>query len=114
MKEAKTEAMVLRVKALGLLQQAEAVDALKPFVVLIGHGDETTACLAWNHNEPSRKEVEALLGGELGTRCGHRVLVESKVTLEEIAGVALNARIPDILNSKISREENRVSPTVAT
>ncbi|PRD92271.1 hypothetical protein C6P88_16570 [Burkholderia contaminans] len=113
-KEAKTEAMVLRVKALGLLQQAEAVDALKPFVVLIGHGDETTACLAWNHNEPSRKEVEALLGGELGAHRGHRVLVESKVTLEEIAGVALNARIPDILNSHISGEDIRVSPTVAT
>ncbi|VWC79826.1 hypothetical protein BLA39750_01111 [Burkholderia lata] len=101
-KDAETEAMVLRVKALGLLQQAEAVDALKPFVVVVTRGDETTACLAWNHNEPRRKEVEALLGGELGTCCGDRDLNESKVTLEEIAGVALNARIPDILDSFIS------------
>lgn len=99
-----TEGLMLRAKALALLQQAEALDGLRPFMVIHEHDAGTAGYLAWNHDVPSEKEASAVLTSEFEVDREEVLTVVSDVTLDEIVGVALSARIQDVLQSVEDQE----------
>lgn len=99
-----TDALMLRVKALALLQQAEALDGLRPFMVIHEHDMGAAGYLAWNHDVPSEKEASAVLTSEFEAGREEVLTVMSDVTLDEIAGVAPSARIQDVLQAVEDQE----------
>lgn len=107
-----TEAMALRTQALALLQRAESIDGLKPFIVMHEHDSGTSGYLAWNRTEPNESEASAVLNAEFEEDREEVLTIESNITLEEISGVALTARIPDILDSLEEPTQTNRSPSL--
>lgn len=101
----------LRTQALALLQEAQAFDGLKPFIVTHTHSFGETTYVLWAAETPSQIEAETVLDCEFEPDREETLVVEDCFTLEEMAGVSVTARLPDILESLQSPgQNNRPTP----
>lgn len=88
--------LFLRTKALALLEEAQAVDGLKPFVVTHSHNYGSSSYIAWNHETPDEDNAEKVLDAEYEPDKNESLTIEESITLSEMVGVSLPSRIPDI------------------
>lgn len=91
--------LLLRTKALALLQEAQAVDGLKPFTVTHTHSFGESTYVLWAAEKPTQEEAKAVLDSEFEPDREETLVVEDCFSLEEMSGVAVTARLPDILES---------------
>lgn len=91
--------LLLRTKALALLQEAQAVDGLKPFTVTHTHSFGESTYVLWAAETPTQEQAEAVLDSEFEPDREETLVVEDCFSLEEMSGVAVTARLPDILES---------------
>lgn len=87
-----TKALSLRAQALALLEQAQAIDGLKPFVVMHDHEFGASGYVCWFDREPRQEEAEAILETEFEPDRGERLQVDS-LTLAELAGTAVSSHL---------------------
>lgn len=88
------KALALRAQAVGLLQEAQALDGLKPFTVTHSHRFGDTTYLVWSAQEPTEQQAVAVLESEFEPERDEHLAIEGNHTLEEVAGLATNARLP--------------------
>lgn len=104
-----TKALSLRAQALALLQQAEALDGLKPYLVHHLLRDGSAAYLLWSaEGVPDTQDAELVLDHEYEPDNHEDLVVSDDLSLEELTGVALTARLADILDSQ-SADEGEVN-----
>lgn len=89
-----TKAIELRTKALGLLQEAQALDGLKPFIVNHRHEYGSTSYMCWFNQEPTADEAADVLVCVFEPDRGEEINIES-VTLDELTGVSLSSRLAE-------------------
>ena len=92
----------LRTQALALLQEAQAADGLKPFTVTHTHSYGESTYVLWAAETPTQEHAKAVLDCEFEPERDETLAVEDCFTLEEMTGVALTARLQDILDSSES------------
>ena len=95
----------LRVKALALLQEAQAVDGLKPFTVTHIHANGEATYLVWASETPTKEQAAACLDSEFEPVRDERLAIEDSFSLEEMSGVALRARLHDVLDSDCQTDQ---------
>lgn len=98
--------MLLRTKALALLQEAQAVDGLKPFTVTHTHSFGESTYVLWAAEKPTQEQAEAVLDSEFEPDHEETLAVEDCFSLEEMSGVAVTARLPDLLESLQSPDQD--------
>ena len=98
--------MLLRSKALALLQEAQVVDGLKPFTVTHTHSFGESTYVLWAAETPSQEEAEAVLDSEFEPDREETLVVEDCISLDEMSGVAVTARLRDILQSRQSPSQD--------
>jgi hypothetical protein len=94
-----TKGLILRSKALALLQEAQALDGLKPFTVTHHHSYGASTYVLWAETQPSEDEAEAVLDAEFEPDRDETLEIEDNFTLEEMTGVATTSRLQDIQES---------------
>lgn len=87
---------VLRVQALGLLQQAASIDGLKPFAITHHHEYGASTYFVWAESAPTQSEATLALSADFEPNRGDHLHVETDFSLEEVCGVAAAARLPSI------------------
>ena len=92
----------LRTQALAMLQEAQAADGLKPFTVTHTHSYGESTYVLWAAETPTQEHAKAVLDCEFEPDREETLAVEDCFTLEEMTGVALTARLQDILDSSES------------
>lgn len=92
----------LRTQALALLQEAHAADGLKPFTVTHTHSYGESTYVLWAAETPTQEHAKAVLDCEFEPDREETLAVEDCFTLEEMTGVAMTARLQDILDSSES------------
>lgn len=79
----------IRAKALALLAQAQAIDNLKPFLVIHEHRHGTAGYVAWFDRTPNETEAASILNTSFEP--DREVLtIEENITLEELTGAGLS------------------------
>ncbi len=92
-----TEALSLRVQALALLQQAQQLDGLYPYLLHHRHQYGSTGYLAWSPVPNfSKKAIAYVLESSFEPEKNESLDIESGISLEEIAGVDTTKRVADI------------------
>lgn len=91
-----TKALQLRTKALALLEEAATLDGLKPFGVTHRHEYGASTYLLWAHDTPDEDQATKVLDAEYEPD-KEELNIETSITLEELTGVAMTARLPAIL-----------------
>ncbi len=92
-----TEAMSLRVQALALLQQAQQLDGLYPYLVHHSHEYNFTGYLVWASGpELSEQAAATVLESSFEPEKNESLDIESGISLEEIAGVDITKRVGDL------------------
>ncbi len=92
-----TEAMSLRVQALALLQQAQQLDGLYPYLVHHSHEYNFTGYLVWASGPDLSEEAAAtVLESSFEPEKNESLDIESGISLEEIAGVDITKRVGDL------------------
>ena len=104
--ESSTEALSLRVQAQALLEQAHALDGLHPFLLHHTHQYGTTGYVVWGESEPDEKTAGEMVDSQFEPELDETLSVESNVTLQELVGIALAYRIPDVLASLPIHEDD--------
>ncbi len=95
-----TEALSLRVQALALLQQAQQLDGLYPYLVHHSHEYNFTGYLIWAPGpELSEEAAETVLDSSFEPDRNESLDIESGISLEEIAGVDTTKRVADIYDA---------------
>jgi hypothetical protein len=94
---ADTKALSLRAEALAILQEAEVLDGLKPFIVVHQQADRNDVYMCWAGARPSCDEVEAMLDAKFEPAMGEKLITEQIDSLKEVAGTLLSRRIADVL-----------------
>jgi hypothetical protein len=94
-----TRARLLRAKALGLLEEAGAIDGLKPFLVTHQFGNGAANYLLWSREAPNEAEAESVLDAEFEPDRDEYLGIDDTLTLQELTGLAPTARLDDILES---------------
>lgn len=100
-----SDALALRMQALALLKQAQAIDGLKPFALAHEHRGGTSVYLCWANMQPTEEEaceVLSAFGNEFEPEREEVITVEDELTIEQIAGVDPNARVADLLERATS------------
>lgn len=92
-----TKALQLRTKALALLEEAATLDGLKPYSVTHRHEYGASTYLLWSLDEPDEDDAVKVLDADYEPDEGEELDIETSLTLEELTGVAVTARLPDIL-----------------
>lgn len=90
------KALQLRTEALALLQEAQAIDGLKPFTVTHTHSHGESTYILWAAATPSKDEAVAVLDCEFESDRDETLTVDECFTLEEMTGVSTTARLQDI------------------
>ena len=88
-------AMALRVQALGLLQQAAALDKLELYVLTHRHGTGEATHLVWSAEPPDESDA-ALVVSDFDPDREDEIAVGSDFKLEDVCGVAMTARLDAI------------------
>lgn len=96
-----TKALQLRTKALALLKEAATLDGLKPYGVTHHHAYGASTYLLWAAEVPNEDEATRVLDAEYEPDKDEEINIETSLTLEELTGVAVTARLPDILAAAI-------------
>lgn len=99
-----TKALSLRVQALGLMQEASAIDGLKPFSVTHNHQEGSSTYLLWAKGAPSEEDAAAVLEADYEPERDESLDIETVFSLEELTGVAVTARLPALLVSKAEED----------
>lgn len=86
----------LRIQALAQLQQAHEADGLKPYGVTYCDGGGSSVYLLWSNEVPSKAQAETVLDCAFEPELDETLEVSGDLTLEEITGVAVTARLADI------------------
>ena len=89
-------ALQLRTQALALLQQAAAIDGLKPFGVTHWHDSGASTYIVWATAAPGEAEASKVLESEFEPDQGERLEIEDAFTLDELTGVAVWTRIDEL------------------
>jgi len=82
-----TLALQKRVQALALLEEAAALDQLKPFAVTHRHRFGESTYLCWSAWTPSEEEAASICDGGFDPELDEYLSIEETFTLEEMAGV---------------------------
>ena len=85
---AETKALALRSQALACLQEAQAIDGLKPYCIIHRHEYGTSAYLGWFKKDPASKEAASILDTEFEPKRGEELSIEESFTLEELTGLS--------------------------
>lgn len=101
-----TRSLQLRARALALLQQARELDGLRPFAVTHRHRFGSSTYLLWATQTPSEHEAAAALDADYEPG-REELAIEEALSLEQLAGVALEARLPNILESLRAAQTTR-------
>lgn len=92
-----TEALSLRVQALALLQQAQQLDGLYPYVVHHSHEYAFTGYLIWAPGpELSEEAAASVLESSFEPEKNESLDIESGVSLEEVVGIDVSKRLPNV------------------
>lgn len=81
-------ALSLRTQALALLQQAEAIDGLKPYVLTHVFEVNSAAYLSWSRSEPTEEMAVSVLDSAFEPDRGEWIAVEDSIKLEELTGLS--------------------------
>lgn len=90
-----TKALQLRTQAQALLEEAQALDGLKPYAVVHDHQYGVSCYLAWCDREPSQTQAESILDCEFEADRSESLHVLSDMTIAELCGVSLASRMGD-------------------
>lgn len=88
-----TRALALRSQAMALLQQAAALDGLKPFIVVHNHVSGTSSYVAWSRCEPTNSQAASVLDFEFEPERKEWLAIESNITLDELVGLLVSSRV---------------------
>ena len=86
--------LVLRCQALALLEQAAAVDGLKPFAVTHQHEFGASTYLLWSTAKPTESDAVEVLDSLFEPERNEWLTVEEDLTLQEMCGVSVGSRTP--------------------
>ena len=98
-KDALCAGLQLRVQALALLKAAQAMDGLKPFTVTHSHATGESTYVLWAKEITTVDQAESVLDSVFEPDKDEWLAVEENFALEEMTGVAVTARLDDILAS---------------
>jgi len=87
------KSIALRTQALALLEQAQTLDGLQPFIITHRHNHGSSAYIAWFTREPNNDEAAAILESEFESERGEELSIESSVTLGELTAVSDSSRL---------------------
>jgi len=91
------KALKLRVEALALLQQAEALDHLKPYAVTHEHRSGLSTYLLWASHAPTTEQACAVLDAPFEAELDETLEIKSDFTLDELTGVSVGARLDNLV-----------------
>jgi hypothetical protein len=96
----------LRIQALALLNQAHALDGLRPFLGIHSHRHGEDEQFMWAPEAPSQEELKVVF--REGYESGRNESLESEAIrdLDVLVGVAPEARLADILQAASDEQEN--------
>lgn len=80
------KAMDLRKQALALLQEAQAIDGLKPFTANHSHRFGETTYIIWSAQTPDEDEATSVLEDEFESEL-ETLFIQEGITLEQMTGV---------------------------
>lgn len=90
-----TEALSLRAQALALLQRAQEIDGLHPYLIHHSHEYSQTGYLIWAPGpELSEEAAASVLESSFEPEKNEFLDIESGVSLEEVAGIDVSKRLP--------------------
>lgn len=101
-----TKALALRVQALGLLQEAQALDGLRLFVVTHHHEYGASVYLVWSDDSPSEEDACLVLDAEFEEDRNESIDIDPSLTLEEMTGVAPASRMAALCALAAGEEED--------
>lgn len=92
-------ALNLRKRAMALLDQAEALDGLHPFVVTHRHNFGQSSYVLWARTQPAQEDAELVLDATFDPD-DEELTIEGDFTLEEFVGVSPAHRLLDLIDEK--------------
>ena len=101
----------LRVQALALLEQARALDGLRPFTVTHAHSFGSSTYMLWSTTAPTAAQAQVVLDCDFEPHRDETLTIEDNFSLEEITGVALAARLHDNMDSMNPSHQESNLPT---
>ena len=110
-KDPKDIALRYRVQALALIEQAQAADGLKPFVVTHMHRFGSSAYLLWAPEQPTEEQAALVLDSDYEPERQEGLEIEANLSLDELCGVAVASRLDAIMESSVSDDENSSAGT---
>jgi hypothetical protein len=110
MNQNEERALVLRTKAMMMLEEAHGLDGLQPFVVMHTHHGGESAYMVWAHDEPKKEaEIAAVLDCDFD-HDSETLAIENGFTLAEITGVSPSSRLSEILTPNTEYNSNCFPP----
>ena len=90
-----TKALVLRAKALAALQEAAAIDGLKPFIVTHSHEYGASIYLVWASESLREENVNEALDCDYEPDRGEELCIDAP-PLEDLVGLTPSRRLDEI------------------
>lgn len=87
MSDNETKAISLRTQAMACLQEAEALDGLKPFIITHEHRHGVSTYLAWFRGMPTEEQAAAIIEEEFEPEIEESISIAGNLKLQEVAGV---------------------------
>lgn len=109
--DTETKALQLRTQALALLEQAQSLDGLKPFIVMHQHNYGSSGYLCWFDREPTADEAATCLDAEFEPNRNETLFIEGSITLDELTAVSLSARLAEQLQLKADAGDSSHAPS---
>lgn len=80
--------VLLRARALALLQDAEAIDGMKPYLIVHSHEYGESVYVGWGSKKPDETAAARLLDAEFEPDRGETIEIHDDLTLSELTGTA--------------------------
>ena len=81
------KAMDLRKQALALLQQAQAIDGLKPFTANHTHRFGETTYIIWSEQTPDEDGAASVVAAKFEPELEETLFIQEGITLQQMTGV---------------------------
>ncbi|RUP30824.1 hypothetical protein [Curvibacter gracilis] len=91
------QALKLRIEALALLQQAEALDRLKPYAVTHEHRSGSSTYFLWASHAPSTESACTVLDAPFEPELDETLDIMGDFTLDELTGVSIGSRLDNLV-----------------
>lgn len=88
-----TKALALRSKAQALLEEAQALDGLKPYAIVHDHQYGVSCYITWCESEPDLTQAQAVLDCEFEPDRSESLHILSDLTVAELCATSVASRM---------------------